>query len=131
MPSMAAMKKIKLNPSIATLKRDAKFAALIKKHGLPRGERRGDPFASLVRSIVYQQVSGRAAATILARFVMLFDTQTKNRKNKFPTPEEVSKMSVEKLRSAGLSGQKVSYVKDLAEKFVDGSVRHAEFTKMS
>jgi DNA-3-methyladenine glycosylase II len=49
---------------------------------------------------------------------------------KFPTPEEVVKMPDAKLRSAGLSAQKISYLKDLAQKFADGSIEHRRFARM-
>ncbi len=111
--------------SLKVLKKDKRFAALIKKHGAPVMRERGNPFQSLVRSIIYQQVSGKAAATILARFEALFPG------NKFPTPEEVLSMPLQKLREAGLSSQKSSYIKDLAEKFVDGTVQHKKFKKMT
>ena len=111
--------------SLKVLKKDKRFAALIKQHGLPVMRERGNPFQSLVRSIVYQQVSGKAAATILARFEALFPGK------KFPTPEEVLAMPLQKMREAGLSSQKSSYIKDLAEKFVDGTVQHKKFAKMS
>ncbi|MBY0293862.1 DNA-3-methyladenine glycosylase [Patescibacteria group bacterium] len=111
--------------SLKVLKKDTRFAGLIKKHGAPALNERGNPFHSLVRSIIYQQVTGKAAATILARFEALFPGK------KFPTPEEVLAMPLEKLRAAGLSSQKSSYIQDLAEKFVDGSVQHKKFKKMT
>lgn len=111
--------------SLKILKKDKKFAALIKAHGLPTIRERGNPFQSLVRSIIYQQVSGKAAATILARFEALFPGKA------FPTPEEVLAMPLQKMREAGLSSQKSSYIKDLAEKFVDGTVQHKHFKKMT
>jgi len=111
--------------SIAVLKRDKRFAQLIKKHGLPDGTKRRNPFQSLVRSIMYQQVSGRAAATILARFTGLFP------KGRFPAPEAVCNMPVEKMRTAGLSAQKALYIKDLAQKFSDGTVKHRSLKAMT
>ncbi len=106
------------------LKKDPRFASLVQKYGLPKWEERGDPFRSLVRSIVYQQVTGKAAASILAKFVALFPSD-------FPTPAQVLKKSVEDLRGAGLSGQKVSYVRDLAEKFLDGTIDPSQFPRMT
>ncbi len=83
-------------------------------------------FAALARSIIYQQLSGKAAGTILNRFVALFPKKVKG----FPSPEAVLLMPVEKLRNAGLSGQKVSYIRDLAEKFIDGTIIPKHFPKM-
>lgn len=116
---------MKSNPSILALSRDKHLAKLIKKYGILRQEKRKNPFWSLVRSIVYQQVSGKAAASILERFVSLF-----NGKN-FPTPEEVLKTPIKKLRSAGLSLQKASYIKDLAEKFSNGTIKQRSLHRMS
>src|SRR3989344_8355191 len=113
-----------LGKSIVILKRDKRFAPLIKKHGLPDLKRGTNPFQALVRSIIHQQVSGAAARTIDARFVALFP------KGKFPTPEMVRAMPIEKMRAAGLSGQKASYIKDLADKFSDGTIKHRSLHRM-
>ena len=113
--------------SIQFLKRDKHLGSFIKRHG-PITHRRpheGGAFQSLCESIIFQQLSGKAAGTILARFVALFP------KKKFPTPEDVLKIKTEKLRSAGLSGQKASYLKDLAAKFKDGTINPKIFSKMS
>jgi DNA-3-methyladenine glycosylase II len=59
-------------------------------------------------------------------------TQDKSlRVRSFPTPEKVLKIKVEKLRGAGLSGQKASYLKDLALKFKDGTIEPTRFHLMS
>ena len=110
--------------SLMVLKRDKRFAPLIKKHGHPDLKRGKNPFQALVRSIIHQQVSGAAAETIHARFLALFP------RGKFPTPEAVRAMPLSKMRAAGLSGQKTSYIKDLAEKFADGTIRHRSLHKM-
>lgn len=115
--------------SIKLLKKDPRFAALIKQHKLEKLGRGMNPFQSLVRSIIYQQVTGKAAASILAKFEALFHVPGKRKK--FPTPEEVAAMPFETLRTAGLSGQKASYIHDLAQKFVDGTVQHKKFKKMT
>ena len=104
-----------IDAALATLRRDKRFAALIKKHGVPDLKRGGNPFRALIRAIIHQQVSGAAARTIQARFLALFP------KTRFPTPEMVTTMPLEKMRAAGLSGQKAGYIKDLAEKFSDGT----------
>jgi DNA-3-methyladenine glycosylase II len=74
------------------------------------------PFASLAEAIVYQQLTGRAAATIHGRFVDLF------RPRRFPRPADVLGQEDATLRSAGLSRAKVTALKDLAAKTLDGTV---------
>ena len=74
------------------------------------------PFDALAESIAYQQLSGKAAATIWGRVRALFG------KKKWLDPKEVLAMPDEKLRGAGLSGSKVAALKDLAAKTIDGTV---------
>jgi 3-methyladenine DNA glycosylase/8-oxoguanine DNA glycosylase len=73
-------------------------------------------FAALVESIVYQQLSGRAAETILGRVVALY------RPRRFPRPADLIATPVERLRSAGLSAAKTVALKDLAARTLDGTV---------
>jgi len=123
-----------LSDSLRALRRDKRFAPLIKKHGAPDLKRGKNPFSALVRSIIHQQVSGAAAETIHTRFVGLFqptDNVRPRRSNmRFPTPEMVRAMPLGKMRGAGLSAQKASYIKDLAEKFSDGTIRHRSLRRM-
>ena len=88
---------------------DPVLADLIRRVGpcrfAPRTE--GTHFAALVRAIVYQQLSGKAAATIHSRVVTALGTVT---------PEAVLATSDDALRGAGLSRQKIRYLRDLAEK---------------
>jgi len=96
-------------------KADPVMARLIAKVGVcAMKPRRLPPFQSLVHSIIYQQLSGKAAAAILGRFEALF--------SRFPTPEEVLAISAERLRSAGLSRPKASYLLGLAEHAVAGRI---------
>ena len=73
-------------------------------------------FTALLRSIVYQQLSGKAAATILGRVNLLFGSR------KFPTPGELLDIAPERLRAAGLSAAKTAAVRDLAARTLDGTV---------
>ena len=77
--------------------------------------RRRHYFPALVEAIIHQQLSGKAAGRILARFRALYPSR------RFPTAEEVARTPVEQLRAAGLSSQKISYLKDLASRVADGS----------
>lgn len=72
-------------------------------------------FLSLLRAIVYQQLSGKAAATIHGRLKALFEAET-------PDPAALLGMPDEVLRTAGLSNAKTLAVKDLAAKVLDGTV---------
>jgi DNA-3-methyladenine glycosylase II len=116
---------VRVSTSISVLRRDKRFTCLIKKHGLPNWTKRKNSFQSLVRSIVYQQVSGKAASTILARFAAIFPG------TRFPTPKEVGAMPIENIMAAGLSPQKASYVKDLALKFSNGTIQPRSLYKMT
>lgn len=82
-----------------------------------------EPFIRLIRSIVGQQLSVKAAATIYGRLEALFE-------NKIITPIGLIKLTPEKLREAGLSYQKISYLKDLAQKTIDGEVEFAKFGEL-
>jgi DNA-3-methyladenine glycosylase II len=74
------------------------------------------PFEALLRSIIYQQLSGRAAATIHARVTALIDGQAP------PRPRQVLALPEATLRNAGLSRNKAAAIRDLAEKAVEGIV---------
>jgi 3-methyladenine DNA glycosylase/8-oxoguanine DNA glycosylase len=73
-------------------------------------------FAALLRSIVYQQLSGKAAATIHGRVLALFAPK------RHPTPDGLLAISEEQLRAAGLSRNKTAAVRDLARHTFEGTV---------
>lgn len=73
-------------------------------------------FHALTRSIVYQQLTGRAAATILGRVTGLFAPK------RFPGPADLLEMPSERLRAAGLSAAKAAALRDLAGRALDGTV---------
>ena len=101
-----------IDKAIKHLKKvDPKMKRLIKKYGHPNFKPIDDYYESLVRSIVYQQLSTKAAQTIFNRFKDLFNEKL------FPTPEKVFDINDQKLISVGLSGQKVKYIKDLSNKW--------------
>jgi len=81
-------------------------------------------FDALVRAIVYQQLAGRAAAAIHARFLALFD-------GRGLTPEGVLALPEAKLRSVGLSGAKTASIRDLAAKSLDGTVPLRGLSRLS
>jgi len=84
------------------------------------------PFDALAESIAYQQLSGKAAATIWSRVRALYPEK------KYLDPKLILATPDEKLRAAGLSRSKVAALKDLAAKTVDGTVPSArQLAKMS
>ncbi len=98
--------------------RDPRLAPLIASVG-PFTIRPGKlvrPFDALAESIAYQQLSGKAAATIFGRVRALYP------RRKWFSPELVLATPDEKLRAAGLSGSKTAAIKDLAAKTLDGTV---------
>jgi DNA-3-methyladenine glycosylase II len=117
-------KKSKSHKAIRHLKKaDSVLAAVIAKAKLEPLPLHKDYFETLAVAIMNQQLSTKAAATIVARFVALF-----GKRRKFPSPQKVLKMSVMKIRSAGLSGAKAFYIKGLANFFIK---RRAELKNIS
>ncbi len=109
------------------LRKDPRFAKLIKKHGPPdltRYHGKIGVFEALLRAIIYQQLSGNAARAIHQRILALFPPGT-------PSPKAMLKIRTQKLRAAGLSAQKIGYVRDLAEKYLDGTINEKQFPKMT
>jgi DNA-3-methyladenine glycosylase II len=78
-------------------------------------ERPNDAYGALLRAIVGQQLSTKAARTIYGRVVDLFDGTT-------PTPEQLLAAKEADLRAAGLSGRKVEYIRDLASHVLSGEL---------
>ncbi len=78
--------------------------------------RRAPPFQSLIHAIAHQQLHGKAASTILNRFRALFGNGA------FPTPEQICKMDLEKIRAVGFSRAKAMYVYDVAERAINGLI---------
>ena len=77
---------------------------------------RRSPFESLARAIAYQQLHDKAAESILKRFIALFPGR------RFPRPDELLAVNVRSIRKAGFSRAKVSALRDLALKTLDGTV---------
>lgn len=102
---------------------DALLSPIINAYGLPTFAPHGNYYQELVESIISQQLSVKAAATILRRFIDLF--------GHFPTPEEILQKDFDELRSVGLSGQKTGYIRDLAQHVIEGKVRFDHLDKLS
>lgn len=104
--------------------KDPILAAIIKDSPLPGFTPHKKYYQELVESIISQQLSIKAAATILKRFRELFSED-------FPLPEDILSTDIETLRSVGLSRQKASYIKDLAARVLDGSVQFSHLDSLS
>ena len=107
---------------------DPVLGALVETHGpLDEEERsRGRPaeaYGALLRSIVGQQLSTKAARTIYERLTALFDGHT-------PTPDELLAVDPEELRSVGLSRAKASYLRSLAEHVIAGELELDRLTEL-
>lgn len=99
-------------------KNDARLAHLIAKCVEFRLniEPAQSPYEALLEAIVYQSISGKAAATIFARIAAL------GANGRCPTPQEILKLRKSALRKAGLSFAKIAAAKDLAQKTIEGIV---------
>jgi len=102
---------------------DARLANVIAAYPQPTFRPHSDYYRELVESIISQQLSVKAAATIYRRFVDSF--------GHVPEPDEILAREDEQLRTVGLSGQKARYIKDLAAKVLDGSVRFDHLDQLS
>jgi len=93
--------------------KDPVMARIIRVTGPIRFELDDDHYEAIVGSIIFQQLAGSAARAILNRFKGLYG-------GRLPSPREYLSTSIDKLRGCGLSPQKISYIKDLAERLEDG-----------
>lgn len=82
-------------------------------------------FKSLTRSILYQQLSGKAAKTISNRFISLYPNKS------YPLPQDVLNTKHEILRSVGISNAKAHYIKNIAEAFINDTINHKNFHALS
>jgi len=100
------------------LRREKKFAALIGRVGPPLLdiERRRSPYEALMRAIAHQQLHGRAAQAILARFEALYPVAG------FPPPELVLTTQETELRACGFSGAKIAAMRAICTAALDGTV---------
>ena len=96
-------------------KADPVLGAIIERVGPYTMQYREPGFPTLVRSIVYQQLSGKAASTILGRVLAAAKADP-------ITPEAILKLRPAKMRTLGLSQQKVTYIRELARMTRDGEI---------
>ncbi len=97
-------------------KSDPVMRAIIERVGAYKIEHREPSFETLVRSIVYQQLSGKVASVILGRLIALLPDGK-------ITPAAILKLTPARMRKAGLSKQKTAYIRDLARKTNRGHIK--------
>ena len=113
-----------LDKALIQLSKDNKMEMLINEYGIPKFNNSNDNFNALVKSIIYQQLSGKVADIIYQRLVSLVP---KNRIN----PKSILMVSDNDMRGVGLSLRKVSYIKNLAVYFDTNVFSSKEVQKMS
>ena len=126
------LKMVYINASSSSLKKavlhhlshDVILAEVIALHGNCTLKPHTQYYQELVESIISQQLSVKAAASITKRFVELFG-------GTFPLPEVILAKSIEELRTAGLSQAKASYIQDLAWHVSNDKLNFARFQTLS
>jgi DNA-3-methyladenine glycosylase II len=112
-----------MRAAIRHLKKDPVLGPIIERHG-KFAMNYGEPvFEYLVRSIVYQQLSGRVASVIYGRFRDALGGSI--------TPEAILKLRPERMRKLGLSGQKTTYIRELAKHTKNGTVVFERLPEMT
>ena len=104
----------------ALARRDAVLARIIRAHPRIALERRGEPFRTLARSIVGQQISVKAAESVWNRVLAVAPAAT---------PEQILKAR-RRLSACGLSQRKAEYIADLARHFADGTIHARDWPDM-
>ena len=104
------------------MKNDRILKKLIPKYGTGFLVTRGDPFTTLARAIVGQQISVSAAQAVWDRMVIAVGKKV--------TPARILAATPETLRAAGLSGRKVEYIRDLADHFASGRLHANQWRDM-
>lgn len=103
------------------LSKDKSLKSLIENISLPARSPSKDVYAGLIRSIVSQQLSVKAASTIHGRFLNLFE-------DGYPNAMELQELEFSQLRAVGLSGQKTNYVKNVAQFFTENDLFEKDWT---
>jgi DNA-3-methyladenine glycosylase II len=122
---------VKATPKIVAALRaaDPVMERLVEEHGAIvkadiKRERPGDAYGALLRSIVGQQLSTKAARTIYLRMLELFDGHA-------PTPRQLLTADPDAIRAAGLSRPKINYLRDLAQHVEDGELELDRLDELS
>jgi len=111
--------------AVKYLSRDNDLKTLIDHFGVITLKRRRNYFKSLLRSIIHQQLSSKAAGTIENRFLELYNA------SRYPSPEEVLKTPAEVIQNVGISRMKTEYIRGLAKVIVNRDIRLDKLTELS
>ena len=99
---------------------DSRFTKLISQFGYPAYKKETQYFKSLVRSIIYQQLSGKAASKIHSRFLSIYSTSS------HPSPSQIKSTDMDILKGAGLSRQKINYIYNLCEYSLKNNIENID-----
>ena len=108
------MDKITLDNAIAYLSNDLKLKPLILKYSRPDFGVSNNPFKSLIKYIIYQQLSIQSAKAIYTRFLDLFNSK--------PTPTTLNAINDAILKDIGVSKQKINYIKEITKYFLNHNI---------
>ena len=114
------MNQEKLNDAIKYLCTEPKIKPLIKKYGKPDFGISDDPFKSLIKYIISQQLSIQSAKAIYTRFLDLFNDK--------PMPTTVNNTNYTNLKGIGLSKQKIRYIKEISKYFLNHNIDFMSLT---
>ena len=114
------MDKEELDSALKHLANDPNIKSLIIKYNRPHFPLSGSPFKSLIKYIIYQQLSLSSAKAIYSRFLNLFD-KNYNDKSIYKTPDS-------RFKEIGISKQKTNYIKSISKYFIDHNI---DFQKLN
>ena len=110
--------------ALLVLNKDKKLKKIISSVGECKIRTISNPFEALVEAIITQQISDSAGKSISLKFKNLFG-------KKYPTPSDVVKLTIEQIKSVGLSRMKAEYIFDISQMIVDKKLDFKIFKKMS
>ena len=110
--------------ALLVLNKDKKLKKIISSVGECKIRTISNPFEALVEAIITQQISDSAGKSISLKFKNLFG-------KKYPTPSDVTKLTIEQIKSVGLSRMKAEYIFDISKMIVDKKLDFKIFKKMS
>ena len=110
--------------ALLVLNKDKKLKKIISSVGECNIRTISNPFEALVEAIITQQISDSAGKSISLKFKNLFG-------KKYPTPSDVAKLTIEQIKSVGLSRMKAEYIFDISQMIVDNKLDFKIFKKMS